>query len=303
MAAKKQQTDFNRIERDLKNLSRYEETAQDDYEAVKDLSVWKPTSYEQFFLPGLRLLGIAERENITLQNTADLHLHTQWSDGDKLDRVLKQALALNLDAIAVTDHDEIDGALEARRLVHEKRLRIAVIPGIEISSRDGHIGALFVMKKIPKGLSAEETVDLIHQAGGIAVAHHPYSPKWIDRILNMTLGCGDLIKEVDFDAVEVVNAVPGKGVKYNIQAVEKMRENHVRIAVTGSSDAHKAQFVGKGKTYWAGNEGIVSLYKAFEYGFTQGAEGYWKTSEKISYYQHLIISVIKNKIKKFGSVN
>ncbi len=173
MAAKKQQTDFNRIERDLKNLSRYEKTAQDDYEAVKDLSVWKPTSYEQFFLPGLRLLGIAERENITLQNTADLHLHTQWSDGDKLDRVLKQALALNLDAIAVTDHDEIDGALEARRLVHEKRLRIAVIPGIEISSRDGHIGALFVQKKIPKGLSAEETVDLIHQAGGIAVAHHP----------------------------------------------------------------------------------------------------------------------------------
>ena len=303
MKSEKQKPDFGRIEQDLKHLSHFEKTAAADYEALKDLDTWKATPYEQFFLPGLRLLGIPEQENITLQNTADLHLHTQWSDGDKLDRVLKQALALKLDAIAITDHDEIDGALEARRLVHEKRLRIAVIPGIEISSRDGHIGALFVMKKIPKGLSAIETVDLIHQAGGIAVAHHPYSPKWIDRILNMTLGCGDLIKEVPFDAVEIVNAVPGKGVKYNIQAIDKMRENHVRIAVTGSSDAHKAQFVGKGKTYWAGNEGVVSLYKAFEYGFTQGAEGYWKTSEKIAYYQHLIISIIKNKLKKFGSVN
>ncbi len=303
MTLEKQKPDFNRIERDLKNLSHYEETAQDDYEAVEDLDVWKPTPYEQSFLPGLRLLGISGQKNITLQNTADLHIHTQWSDGDLLARVLEQALSLKLDAIAITDHDEIDGAREARRLVHEKRLRIAVIPGMEISSRDGHIGALFVMKKIPKGLSAGETVDLIHRAGGIAVAHHPYSPKWIDRILNMTLGCGDLIKEVPFDAVEVVNAVPGKGVKYNMQAIAKMRENNVRIAVTGSSDAHRAQFVGKGKTYWAGNEGIVSLYKAFEYGFTQGAEGYWKTSEKISYYQHLIISVIKNKFKKFGSVN
>lgn len=303
MVRDKQKINFKRIEQDLKGLSRFEKSALADYEKVAGLPTWKATPYEQFFLPGLRLLGIAEQEKITLQNTADLHIHTQWSDGDRLDRVLEQALALSLDAIAITDHDEIDGALEARRIVHEKRLRIAVIPGSEISSRDGHIGALFVTKKIPRGLSAEETVSLIHRAGGIAVAHHPYSPKWIDRILNMTLGCGDLIKEVDFDAVEVVNAVPGQGVKYNMQAVDKMRENHVRIAVTGSSDAHNAQFVGKGKTYWAGNEGIVSLYKAFEYGFTQGAEGYWKTSEKFSYYRHLIVSVIKNKMKKFGSVN
>lgn len=294
---------LNLIEQDLEKLNHFEETALADYNAVKNLDTWKPTPYEQFFLPGLRLIGISEKEKVTLQNSADLHIHSEWSDGDKLDNVLEKALSLKLDAIAITDHDEIEGALEARHRVHEKRLRIAVIPGTEISSRDGHIGALFVTKNIPKDLSAAETVSLIHEACGIAVAHHPYSPAWIDFILNMKLGCGDLIRKIPFDAIEATNAVPGRGVKYNIQAIDKMRENHVNIAITGSSDAHHAEFVGKGKTYWAGNEGILSLYKAFEYGFTQGSEAYWKTSEKISYYRHLVYAIIKNKIKKNSSVN
>jgi len=295
--------DLDLIERELKYLNQFEEHAESDFASVADLDIWKPTQYEQVYLPGLRLLGISAISKVTLQNAADLHIHTQWSDGDKLDKIIDKALSLKLDAIAITDHDEIDGALKARRLVHEKRLNLAVIPGTEISSRDGHIGALFVTRKIPKGLSAKKTVSLIHEAGGIAVAHHPYSPAWIDLVLNMKLGCGDLIREVAFDAIEATNAVPGRGVKYNIQVVEKMRENHINIAVTGSSDAHQAQFVGKGKTYWSGNEGVFSLYKAFGYGFTQGAEAYWKTSEKISYYRHLVLSIIKNRIRKFSSVN
>ncbi len=303
MASERQKPDLNRIERDLKILSRFEETAAADYDAVKDLKQWKPTPYEQFFLPGLRLLGIQDKQKVILQNSGDLHIHSQWSDGDRLERVLNKAIALKLDAIAITDHDEIGGALEARRLVHQKRLRIAVIPGTEISSLDGHIGALFVTQNIPKDLPAAETIRCIHEAGGIAVAHHPYSPAWVDFILRMKLGCGDLILDLPFDAIEATNAVPGRGVKYNIQAVEKMRTHHINMAVTGSSDAHRAEFVGKGKTFWAGNEGILSLYKAFEFGFTQGGEAYWKTSEKIAYYRHLIHAILRNKIRKFSSVN
>ena len=115
-------------------------------------------------------------------------MHTQWSDGDDLDKVLDRALDQGLDAIAITDHDEIAGAMEARRRVHDRRLPLAVVPGTEVSSREGHIGGLFIMKKIPKDLSAAKTVDLIHQAGGIAVAHHPYSPKWLNKILGVQLG-------------------------------------------------------------------------------------------------------------------
>ena len=193
--------------------------------------------------------------------------------GDDLDRVLAKALEKGLDAIAITDHDEIEGAFEARRRAHERRLPLAVVPGTEVSSRDGHIGGLFVMKKIPKGLSAAETVDLIHAAGGIAVAHHPYSPRWLNSLLRVQLGCGDLIKSVPFDAIECTNAVPGSGVKYNIAAIDAMRKQHVSVAVTGGSDAHAALFVGKGKTYYGGNEGVLSLYNSLLLGFTRGAEG------------------------------
>ena len=295
--------DLEQYEADFEALQRYEENAVEDLKRVEHLDEWQPTDYERYYLPGLRLAGIKDKRRIVLQNEADPHMHTQWSDGDDLDKVLDRALDQGLDAIAITDHDEIAGAMEARRRVHDRRLPLAVVPGTEVSSREGHIGGLFIMKKIPKDLSAAKTVDLIHQAGGIAVAHHPYSPKWLNKILGVQLGCGDLIKSVPFDAIECTNAVPGSGVKYNIAAIDAMRKQHVSVAVTGSSDAHVAGFVGKGKTYYGGNEGILSLYHSLQLGFTRGAEGYWRTREKIHYYARLIRAMIRNAAQKKGSVN
>ena len=91
--------------------------------------------------------------------------------------------------------------------------------------------------------------------------------------------------------------------KYNIAAIDALREHNIQIAVTGSSDAHHAAFVGKGKTYFAGNHGVESLRAALLNGFTYGAEGYWKTREKFIYYRQLALSIIRNRFKRFGSVN
>jgi len=295
--------DLVQYEKDLAELQSFEQDPLSDLERVEKKDFWEPTNYERYYLPKLRLSGIRDKEHVILQNVADLHIHTQWSDGDDLDLVLRRAMEMGLDAIAITDHDEIEGAHEARRRVHKRRLPFAIVPGCEISSRDGHIGALFVMKVIPKGLSAEETVHLIHEAGGVAVAHHPYSPRWFDWISRTRLGCADLIRTVPFDAVECSNAVPGWGVKYNILAIEAMWSQHINIAVTGGSDAHTAVFVGKGKTYYAGNDGIVSLRTSLLYGFTRGAEGYWKTREKLYYYIRLVKAMAKNTFRQFGSVN
>jgi len=294
--------DLRQYEADFAELQRLKRDAASDLMRVGQNVTWEPTVYERHYLPKLRLAGIKNKDSMVLQNTADLHLHTDYSDGDSLDHILAQAVHMKLDAIAVTDHNEIEGAFEARRRAHQRGLPLAVVPGCEVSSRDGHIGALFVMQTFPENLSAEETVRLIHKAGGIAVAHHPYSPKWLDRISDVNMGCGDLIKTVPFDAVECSNAVPGRGVKYNIAAIEAMRKHHIQIAVTGSSDAHYAKFVGKGKTYYAGNEGVVSLYESLLYGVTQGAEGYWKFREKIFYYSRLIKSIAKSGFKRIGSV-
>ena len=295
--------DLDQFERDLEELAQLERLAPAGYERVADLAVWAPTDYERIAVPRRRLAGIREKTRIVLQNTADLHLHTQWSDGDDLDRVLECAVAAGLDAIAITDHDEIEGALEGRRRAHERRLPLVVIPGIEVSSRDGHIGALFVTRPIPRGHGAEDTVQMIHEAGGIAVAHHPYVPRWIERVLRQRLGVRDLIKTVPFDAVECSNAVPGNGVRYNLAAINALREAHVPVAVTGSSDAHIARLVGKGRTYFAGNEGPVSLRTALTYGFACGSEGYWSTREKLAYYAHLVTAVLRNAVRGRGSVN
>lgn len=288
---------------DLKILESYERDAEKDLARVDRLPYWAPTEYEQRYLPGLRLAGIAEDSSVVLQNCADLHIHTQWSDGDKLERVLEVAAERRLDAIAITDHDEIGGALEARRLVHERRLKFAVIPGVEVSSRDGHIGALFVTQSIPAGLSAAETIVRIHEAGGLAVAHHPFAPKFIEKLLRVKLGCGDLITELPFDAIECTNAVPGFASKYNLAVQDAMERAHIRVAVTGSSDAHAAWQIGKGRTFFSGNHGVVSLKQSIQHGLCKGAEGYWRFSEKINYRRLLIKAVIKNLLNKRGSVN
>jgi hypothetical protein len=299
----KEDVDLGQVELDLAELQVYERTALADLKRVENLPHWEPTGYERHYLPRLRLVGIEDKRHVVLQNTADLHIHSEWSDGDRIDRMIEQAIRAGLHAIAITDHDEIGGAFEARRRVHQYQLPLAVVPGCEVSTRDGHIGALFVMRRFPRGLSAAETVEQIHQAGGIAVAHHPFAPWWIENLLGVKLGCGDLIKEVPFDAIECTNAVPGYGMRYNIAAIETIREQHISIAVTGGSDAHEALFVGKGKTYFGGNEGVVSLRNALLHGFTNGAADYWKTREKFLYYGKLIRAVLHNAQRQIGSVN
>ena len=98
-----------------------------------------------------------------------------------------------LNAVAVTDHNQIEGSLKIA-----KETDFLVIPGMEVSSADGHIVALNLQELIPRGLSAGETVDKIHAAGGIAIAVHPYA--WFKGSLNTH------VAEAKFDAVETLNA-------------------------------------------------------------------------------------------------
>ena len=295
--------EFEHFLNHLEHLEKYNNEAEKDLEKIENLDFWQPTPYEKYVLPAIRLANYENSSDIILLNTADLHIHTRVSDGDQLNRIFAAAIYQKLDAIAITDHDDIDGSIEARRQVHKRRLKFAVIPGTEISSKDGHIGGLFLTRNIPDKLSAKDTVDFIHDAGGIAVAHHPYTPPILDRIFNTKLGCGDLIKEVPFDAVECTNAVPGYGSNFNIAAHESMKKNHIHLAVTGSSDAHFAAFVGKGKTFYSGNYGVSSLYAMLKLGLTQGSEGYWTFSEKMLYRMRFAKNLIRNILNKFPSIN
>ena len=106
--------------------------------------------------------------------SVELHAHSSLSyDGrDPVELLLAQAQAVGLDALAVTDHDEIDASLEAAELAPEYGL--VGIPAMEVTSEVGHVLAFGIHDLVPEGLSYDDTLDHIHDQGGIAVVPHPF---------------------------------------------------------------------------------------------------------------------------------
>ncbi len=109
---------------------------------------------------------------------ADLHIHSNYSwDGivpvaSILAHIAKTA---ELQVVAITDHNRIEGALEAVSLAPDYGLE--VVPGCEVSTAEGHLLALFVTQVIPAGLSLIETILHVEALGGICVAPHPMAGK------------------------------------------------------------------------------------------------------------------------------
>ena len=93
-----------------------------------------------------------------IQIRADLHVHTIYSKDSLITPkdLIFYAKKRGLNAVAVTDHNQLEGAWKIAR-----ETDFLIIPGMEISSSDGHIVALNVKELIPKGFSAVETVERI----------------------------------------------------------------------------------------------------------------------------------------------
>ncbi|HEY65655.1 MAG TPA: PHP domain-containing protein [Caldilineae bacterium] len=103
----------------------------------------------------------------------DLHLHSHYSVDCLVppERIVEAARRAGLDGIALTDHNEIEGALRLAEALKDDDLY--VIPGEEIATRDGEIIGLFLKERIPSGLPARETVSRIKAQGGLVYIPHP----------------------------------------------------------------------------------------------------------------------------------
>lgn len=159
----------------------------------------------------------------------DLHVHTVHS-GDspcEVREAITAAKENGLDGIAITDHDSVSGLEEALNITREEEFLI--IPGIEVSSDDGHILGLGIKKTVPSGLPAAETVKKIKEKGGVTVSAHPFSldPKPFS------------ILKANFDAVEIFNSRRYVGNKL----AKKYTSNH-NLHPTGGSDAHFCDEIG-----------------------------------------------------------
>ena len=170
----------------------------------------------------------------------ELHVHSALSyDGrDPVGLIVEQAAAIGLDALAITDHDEIDASLEAAALAED--LGMIGIPGIEISSEAGHILGIGIRERIPAGLSYDETLHRIRDAGGVAIIPHPFQESRHGVATNITPD-----QLCDADAIEVYNSrlLTGRG---NRRAREFATAHN--IPMTAGSDAHISEMVGQAVT-------------------------------------------------------
>ncbi len=172
--------------------------------------------------------------------TVELHTHSALShDGrDPIELLLEQAAAVGLDALAITDHDEIDASIEAADRAADYGL--VGIVGMEVTSAVGHILALGITEVIPAGLSYDETLERIHEQGGIAVIPHPYQKSRHGVAPHIT---DDQLASAD--AIEVYNSRLLTG-RSNRQAERFAIERG--LPMTAGSDAHISEMVGQAVT-------------------------------------------------------
>lgn len=174
---------------------------------------------------------------------AELHVHSTYSDGlDSVEKIVMRAIEIGLSCISITDHDTVQGSLAAMDFVRDENLNITVIPGVEVSTSDGHLLAFFVEKEIDRGMTLVETVKEVRKQGGVCAVSHPFQ---VERRGVFRPG---LFRHVD--AVEVFNAKYLTGFFNHLARRFAVKYGKAMIA---GSDAHSSLEVGYGVTRFEGD--------------------------------------------------
>ncbi len=183
---------------------------------------------------------------------ADLHMHSTYSDGIGTIQQILHHVEHNtdLDVIALTDHDVVEGALRARDLWAKGNYRFDFIVGEEISTREGHMLALFIEKHIPPRLSMERSIDLVHEQGGLAIVAHPLNPIFRHSCQREVLDRIFASNDIWLDGIETWNA-SFCGIYANRLAMRTNREVYGWPEL-GNSDAHTLHAIGRGCTWFEG---------------------------------------------------
>jgi predicted metal-dependent phosphoesterase TrpH len=161
----------------------------------------------------------------------DLHVHTNRSNDafTPPEHLLKICKTRGIDGLAITDHNV---------LASDSSSELVIIPGIEISSRDGHVIGLGLSQPVPRGLSADETIQRIRELDGVSIIAHPYDllrPAVKPHLLT-----------VRPDAIEVINSS-----SFLHSITWKRARNYAeeeRYPMTAGSDSHIPQTIGRAYT-------------------------------------------------------
>jgi predicted metal-dependent phosphoesterase TrpH len=203
---------------------------------------------------------------------ADLHIHTDAGDGlDSIEAILEHVEhETDLDVIAITEHDSIEVALRAREIWARRRYRFEFVAGVEVTTLEGHVIALYVDRPVPSLRPVEETLAAVHGAGGVCFVPHPLS--WLTRSIGPAT-FARLHRSSDplhrFDAVELAQASPAR--RFYIEKARRLNEERYRLPIVGASDAHFRAAIGSAYTRFEGRS-AADLRAAFASGRLAGEE-------------------------------
>jgi predicted metal-dependent phosphoesterase TrpH len=221
---------------------------------------------------------------------ADMHLHTLYSDGTAgiealLDHIEHQT---DLDLVAITDHERLDGALRAREIHAADDFSFGLVVGEEITTRRGHLLALYVEERIPALRPLPETLERIHAQGGLAIAPHTMAP------LTPSLGRASLLALAEdpdprhhLDGIELLNpSVAGRARRL---ARIRLNEATLHLPAVGNSDAHVLEHVGSGWTWFPGSS-AEDYRRALAEHATEPDGEHWSHWHNVSVYGRQLVA-------------
>ncbi|MBI3522526.1 MAG: PHP domain-containing protein [Chloroflexi bacterium] len=231
---------------------------------------------------------------------ADLQLHSDLGDGlASVDEILAGAERTGMDVIALTDHDDIRGAFLLRDLAARHGSAVQVVTGVEVTTRQGHLLALFVEDELQMLRPIAETISAIHEQGGLAIVPHPLSYLTFsvgEATLRTLAASGDGSGFVD--GIELRN--PSYAGRVRAARARALNAHVLRVAETGSSDAHHAALVG---TAWTEFDGTTpdELRAAILARLTVAAGRTWTLGEHLEgVATQQWRSMVRDPIKRIG---
>lgn len=228
----------------------------------------------------------------------DPHIHTLASDGvSDVETILEQAIALGLDAIAITDHERIDAAVAAQAIAEGRGLPLEVVVGEEITTRNGHLVGLWLRRRIRPWHSMKRSIALIHEQGGLAIVAHPLPPYPLcasEGTVRRLLDEADAVYHPD--ALEGFNPTTAR-MPWSRKAPALARE--LGIAAVAGSDAHHASKVGSALTCFQGTcaADLRAAVAARETAWEGRAYGWQEQLRMFGQQQHKNAAAVRDEVR------
>jgi predicted metal-dependent phosphoesterase TrpH len=219
---------------------------------------------------------------------SDLHIHSACGDGMATAAEIIEYVdeKTDLSVIAITDHDDLAGGLTAREHWARGRFRVEVVAGVEVTTIEGHLLALFIEEPVPSLKPIAPTLEAVHRQGGLCIIPHPLN--WLTR----SIGEGTIERVTRergsglyFDAIQTSGKGPGSGV--GMAKARRLNREQYHLPEVGGSDAHFLPAIGSAYTLFEG-ESAEDLRRSILMGTTSGAEGRYPSLAEIGYRRFLV---------------